>query len=285
MVAINERLFHGKTSFQEVEIFDTPGFGRCLFLDGKTQSTELDEFIYHESLVQPAMSMHPNPRSVFVAGGGEGATIREVLRHNTVERVVMVDIDQELVELCSKFLPNHHNGAFNDSRVDIKFQDARLSLEKSTETYDVIIIDLPDPHEGSPASLLYTRNFYTTVSKRLNPNGIMVVQSEPCMAGNLDAFSAINNTLRGVFKYTLAYHCMVPSFSSDWGFNLVSNDPVSVNPDPDNINRMLETRGCKPLRFYDGNTHQGLFTLPKYVRETLESETRTITEEKPLVVF
>lgn len=285
MVAINERLFRGKTSFQEVEIFDTPGFGRCLFLDGKTQSTEMDEFIYHESLVQPAMSMHPNPRSVFVAGGGEGATIREALKHNTVEKVVMVDIDKELVELCSKFLPNHHNGAFNDPRVDIRFQDARLALENSTETYDVIIIDLPDPHEDSPASLLYTQNFYTTVSKRLNTNGIMVVQSEPCMVGNLDAFSAINNTLRGVFDHTLPYHCMVPSFSSDWGFNMVSNNPMSVSPNPNDINKILRSRGCDSLRFYDGNTHQGLFALPKYVRLTLEAETRIITEKNPLVVF
>ena len=107
---VREVLFEGDSPYQHVLIQDAECFGRSLVLDDKTQSTELDEFVYHEALVQPAMMAHPNPRTVFIAGGGEGATAREALRHRSVERVVMVDLDELVVNMCKKYLPNHHQG-------------------------------------------------------------------------------------------------------------------------------------------------------------------------------
>ncbi len=285
MMAIKGRVFSTKTAFQEVEIVDSLQHGRCLLLDGKTQSAEADEFIYHEGLVHPAMVTHPNPVSVFIAGGGEGATLREALAHNTVKRAVMVDLDSEVVEVCVRYLPNHHRGAFDDPRTELHHRDAREYLETTQDTYDVIIIDLPDPQEAGPASLLYTQNFYRLLSQRLNPQGVMAVQSEPCMVGNLEAFSAINNTLRSVFPHVYPYHIMVPSFASDWGFNLASLGPNPLALDVQEVDRRLADRGCALLRFYDGVTHNGLFALPKHVRTTLENEQRIITEDDPLVVF
>ena len=285
MMAIKGRVFSTKTAFQEVEVVDSLQHGRCLLLDGKTQSAEADEFIYHEGLVHPAMVTHPNPVSVFIAGGGEGATLREALAHNTVKRAVMVDLDSEVVEVCVRYLPNHHRGAFDDPRTELHHRDAREYLETTQDTYDVIIIDLPDPQEAGPASLLYTQNFYRLLSQRLNPQGVMAVQSEPCMVGNLEAFSAINNTLRSVFPHVYPYHIMVPSFASDWGFNLASLGPNPLALDVQEVDRRLADRGCALLRFYDGVTHNGLFALPKHVRTTLENEQRIITEDDPLVVF
>ena len=285
MMAIKGRVFSTKTAFQEVEVVDSLQHGRCLLLDGKTQSAEADEFIYHEGLVHPAMVTHPNPVSVFIAGGGEGATLREALAHNTVKRAVMVDLDSEVVEVCVRYLPNHHRGAFDDPRTELHHRDAREYLETTQDTYDVIIIDLPDPQEAGPASLLYTKNFYRLLSQRLNPQGVMAVQSEPCMVGNLEAFSAINNTLRSVFPHVYAYHIMVPSFASDWGFNLASLGPNPLALNVQEVDRRLADRGCALLRFYDGVTHNGLFALPKHVRTTLENEQRIITEDDPLVVF
>ena len=285
MMAIKGRVFSTKTAFQEVEVVDSLQHGRCLLLDGKTQSAEVDEFIYHEGLVHPAMVTHPNPVSVFIAGGGEGATLREALAHNTVERAVMVDLDSEVVEVCARYLPNHHRGAFDDPRTELYHRDAREYLETTQDTYDVIIIDLPDPQEAGPASLLYTQNFYRLLSQRLNPQGLMAVQSEPCMVGNLEAFSAINNTLRSVFPHVYPYHIMVPSFASDWGFNLASLGPNPLALNVQEVDRRLADRGCASLRFYDGVTHNGLFALPKHVRTTLENEQRIITEDDPLVVF
>ena len=285
MMAIKGRVFSTKTAFQEVEIVDSLQHGRCLLLDGKTQSAEADEFIYHEGLVHPAMVTHPNPVSVFIAGGGEGATLREALAHNTVKRAVMVDLDSEVVEVCVRYLPNHHRGAFDDPRTELHHRDAREYLETTQDTYDVIIIDLPDPQEAGPASLLYTQNFYRLLSQRLNPQGVMAVQSEPCMVGNLEAFSAINNTLWSVFPHVYPYHIMVPSFASDWGFNLASLGPNPLALNVQEVDRRLADRGCALLRFYDGVTHNGLFALPKHVRTTLENEQRIITENDPLVVF
>ena len=285
MMAIRGRVFSTKTAFQEVEVVDSLQHGRCLLLDGKTQSAEADEFMYHEGLVHPAMVTHPNPVSVFIAGGGEGATLREALAHNTVKRAVMVDLDSEVVEVCVRFLPNHHRGAFDDPRTELHHRDAREYLETTQDTYDVIIIDLPDPQEAGPASLLYTQNFYRLLSQRLNPQGVMAVQSEPCMVGNLEAFSAINNTLRSVFPHVYPYHIMVPSFASDWGFNLASLGPNPLALNVQEVDRRLADRGCALLRFYDGVTHNGLFALPKHVRTTLENEQRIITEDDPLVVF
>ena len=285
MMAIKGRVFSTKTAFQEVEVVDSLQHGRCLLLDGKTQSAEADEFIYHEGLVHPAMVTHPNPVSVFIAGGGEGATLREALAHNTVKRAVMVDLDSEVVEVCVRYLPNHHRGAFDDPRTELYHRDAREYLETTQDTYDVIIIDLPDPQEAGPASLLYTQNFYRLLSQRLNPQGVMAVQSEPCMVGNLEAFSAINNTLRSVFPHVYPYHIMVPSFASDWGFNLASLGPNPLALNVQEVDRRLADRGCALLRFYDGVTHNGLFALPKHVRTTLENERRIITEDDPLVVF
>ena len=130
---IEEVLFTGQTKYQSVRIVRSASFGLCLVLDGKIQSSESDEFIYHEALVHPAMITHPHPETVFIAGGGEGATLREVLAHNTAKRAVMVDIDEEVIALCQEYLPGHNRGAFADARTEVYHVDAREYLEKSTE--------------------------------------------------------------------------------------------------------------------------------------------------------
>ncbi len=283
-IAVRERVFSGKTRFQEVEVLDTIDFGRCLILDGKTQSSEADEFVYHEALVHPAMVAHPNPESVFIAGGGEGATLREVLAHNSVKSAVMVDLDGEVVEICRRFLPNHHRGAFDDPRVQLHFADARKYLEDTEDTYDVIIVDLPDPQEAGPASFLYTQSFYSLLRRRLNPEGVAAVQSEQCMTGNLEAFTAISHTLGSVFPRVFPYHAMIPSFSLDWGFNVASLGPSPTGLAAQEVDRRLEERGCDSLWSYDGEAHLGMFMLLKNVRAALAEETRVITEDVPLVV-
>ena len=246
---------------------DTLDFGRTLVLDGKTQSSEADEFVYHEALVHPAMVTHPNPERVFIAGGGEGATLREALAHASVKSAVMVDLDGEVVDICRRFLPNHHRGAFDDPRVELHFADARQYLETTSQTFDVILIDLPDPQEAGPAGALYTRNFYDLLRRRLNPGGVVAVQSEQCMTGNLDAFSAIGSTLRSVFPGVFPYHAMIPSFSFDWGFNVASLGPSPLELTADEIDRRLRERGCDSLRSYDGQAHAGMFMLAKHLRD------------------
>ena len=175
--SIEEVLYSGQTKFQSIEVIRTGSFGKCLVLDGKIQSSQVDEFIYHEALVQPAMLIHPCPETVFIAGGGEGATLREILSHNTVKRAVMIDIDEAVIATCKKFLPDHSRGAFEDKRTELHHVDARDYLAKCGDAFDIIIIDLPDPIEEGPAYLLYTREFYQLVRERLSANGIISVNA------------------------------------------------------------------------------------------------------------
>ena len=193
---IRQTYYSGRTPFQDVVVMEGAAFGRSLVLDGKTQSTEVDEFAYHEGLVHPSMIAHDEPRSVFVAGGGEGATIREVLKHNTVDRVVMVDIDRKVVELCREHLPNHHRNSFDDSRVELIHDDCLSYLESNAERFDVFIIDVPDPLEAGPAYLLYTQEFYALLRERMNPHGMMVAQSGPTGPSFYEqCFSAVAETV------------------------------------------------------------------------------------------
>lgn len=275
-------LYSGVTKYQRVEIIETVPFGRCLVLDGRTQSSEADEFVYHEALVQPGLTSLDNPRSVFIAGGGEGATLREVLSHSNVERVVMVDLDQEVVELCQKYLPDHHQGAFHDPRVRLVHDDALRYLEEDPTQYDLIIIDIPDPLEGGPAYLLYTQEFYALVRQRLNSGGLLVVQAGPAGPLNYhEEFTAVHNTIQSVFPIIAPYRAQIPSFGSYWGFILAGDvDPRSVSSDV--IDGRISRDVTRLLRYYDGTMHSGLFTLPKYLRDALMREDRLISKDNPL---
>jgi spermidine synthase len=280
--SIEEVLYSGRTKFQRVEIIRTGSFGKCLVLDSKIQSSEIDEFIYHEALVQPPMLTHPRPEKVFIAGGGEGATLREVLFHKTVRRAVMIDIDAEVIAICRKYLPDYHQGAFEDRRTELRHVDARDYLAKSKEAFDIIIIDLPEPIEEGPAYLLYTQEFYRLVRERLTVNGLMSVQAGSACLTELLSLSAVYNTLRSVFPIVLPYQVDVPSFGGPWGFCLASQNLTP--PPPDEIDQRISVRGLS-LKFYDGLTHQGMFSLSKPLRRELAQQTRLITDKEPLFVY
>ena len=277
-------VYSGQSRYQTIEIVDTLPFGRTLILDGKTQSSETDEFIYHETLVHPAMITHPAPQRVFIAGGGEGATLREVLYHRSVKQAVMVDIDRDVVEASRQHLPAWHAGAFDDPRTTLLHLDAKEYLEDTDSAFDVIFIDLSDPVEGNPSALLFTERFFGVVRDRLAPGGIVALQAETVDYGRTAAFTAICHTLAQVFDKVLPYHTGVPSFSGDWGFATASPtlDPTTLSEA--DVDSALASRLTKPCRAYDGLTHQGLFLLPRLLREQLASETHVLTEDNPLVV-
>ena len=280
---IKDIIYTGKTAYQNVDILQSEPFGRCLVLDGKTQSTEFDEHIYHESLVHPALLTHPEPRSVFIGGGGEGTTLREVLVHRSVERVTMIDVDKEVVDLCRRFLPQHHQGAFEDPRVELLHQDARGYLAHSDDRFDVMILDLVDPMEGGPSYLLYTREFYQLAAARLNPGGILVTQAGPTgLLNYTECFTAIARTLSDLFPVCWPYTAYVPSFITPWGFVMALSDPQASLPQADAFDQVAQQRMTRELRYLDGITCQGMFYLPRYLREGIQSETRTVTDSSPV---
>ena len=278
-------LFSGSTAYQKVEVLDSSIFGRSLVLDGKTQSTETDEFVYHESLVHPAMLFHPDPRSVFIGGGGEGGTLREALAHRSVESVTMIDLDREVVELCRAHLPNHHRGSFDDSRLTLLHQDARAYLQADGDGFDVMVLDLVDPLEGGTAYLLYTDEFYRIAKARLNPGGILVTQSGPAgLLNHQECFTTIFRTLSQVFGHTTAIQVHVPAFQTLWGFTIASDSPLVQQPEPE-IDASIARRINKELRHYDGETHRGMFALPKFLRQGIANETRINRDDQPVFMI
>jgi spermidine synthase len=285
MHGVKTILYAKQTKFQQMEIMETVSYGRCLILDGKMQSSERDEFIYHEALVHPAMLTHPAPKRVFVVGGGDGATLREILRHKSVEHVLMVDIDQEVVESCKKYLPEWHQGAFDDPRVELKFFDARKYLEETQERYDIIIIDISEPVEEGPAYLLYTREFYNIVINRLSKEGIISLQAGTTALTNLLNFSSVYQTLKSVLPIVSPYEACIPSFGLPWGFALASKKFHPQEFSNEEIDRRIKERVVGELRYYDAQIHQGQFLLPKHVRRTIEKEERLIEDNHPLFTY
>lgn len=282
MLQVRKVLYSGETAYQKVELLESSVFGRSLVLDGKTQSTERDEHIYHETLVHPAMLLHPGPRTVFIAGGGEGGTLREVLAHQSVEQVTMLDLDQEVVELCRRYLPQHHQGSFDDPRVRLSHYDARKFLEESAETFDVMIMDLVDPLEAGTAYLLYTEEYYQIARSSLNSGGILVTQSGPAgLLSYQECFTTIYNTLASTFKYTASIQVHVPAFQTLWGFTLASDSPLSHLTD-DQVDRLVAERIGKTLKYYDGESHRSMFALPKFLRQGIQQEQRINRDASPV---
>jgi spermidine synthase len=282
MLRVQQVLFSGRTAYQHVEVLESGSFGRSLVLDGKTQSTERDEHIYHQALVQPAMMMHPNPVSVFIGGGGEGGTLREALSHKSVERAVMIDLDQEVVELCRRYLPQHHQGSFDDPRVTLLHQDARGYLERTDEQFDVMIMDLVDPMEGGTAYLLYTQEYYNIVKSRLKPGGILVTQSGPAgLISHQECFTTIYRTLSSIFADTGLYQVHIPAFQTLWGFSLASDSELP-KLSADQVDRLVSERLGRKLAFYDGESHLSMFNLPKFIRRSVAEETRINRDDSPV---
>jgi len=279
---IEKIYFSGKTKYQKVDIVQVTLFGKSLFLDDKIQSAEVDEFVYHEALVHPAMMSHPDPKRILIIGGGEGATLREVLKHNTVQKVIMVDIDEELVKLCAEHMPEWSNGAFESSRTQLIFDDARKFIENTNEKFDVIISDLTEPLEKGPSIYLFTREFYKKIFNILNENGVLVVQSGSADPYYNCFFASVYKTLEEVFPLVKPYWTFIFSFNLPWGFNLALKKKQQLEINEKDFKNRIDESKFGQLRFYDLNLGKGLFSLPVYLKEAL-SQGKISTDSQPFL--
>lgn len=271
------KVYSGRSSFAKIDIVDTVEYGRMLFLDGIAQSAEQDEFIYHENLVHPPMLTHPNPRSVCVIGGAEGATIREIAKYPQVDRIVMLDIDEELVNVCKEHLSSWSAGAYEDPRLELHFADGRKFLEQTEETFDVIIVDLNDPTEDSPAVFLFTREFYQLIFRRLGPNGIGCFQGANLQPTRLELHARMFNTLSSVFKSVVTYPYMLPSFHEMHAFILASKELASRTVD---LGERLRSQNLT-MKYLNPSFLQSLFRIPSYIEEAYLTHQDLITDAKP----
>jgi spermidine synthase len=274
--------YQGKTKYQFVQCFYNEFLGKVLFLDKKIQSAQIDEYIYHESLVHPALITHPSPREVLVIGGGEGATIREVLRHSTVEKVIMVDIDRELVELCQKYLPEWSEGAFSSPKTDLVFEDARHFVEQTRERFDVIISDLTEPIYQGPSVFLFTEEFFLNIFEALKEDGLFVIQAGSADPSYNQFFCSLVKTLKKVFPIVWPYWTFVLSFSTPWGFVLASKTKDPLKLDEKEIAQRMAERAVKRLKYYHPGFHQSYFALPLYLVKSLK-QGKVLTDNKPFI--
>jgi spermidine synthase len=284
---VKRALVQTQTKFQRAQVADTSAFGRCLILDGEMQSAQSDEFVYHESLVHPALLSHPAPKDVLIMGGGEGATTREILRHPSVRRCVMVDIDGEVVDFCRKYMEPWHQGFLDDPRSVVIIDDAKKYVEEAPDaSFDVIVSDLPTPIESGPAYQLYTIEFYKVLSRKLRPGGLLVLQAASGSLPQIDVHAVLYATLRKVFPQVWPFYAHVPSFDVPWAFLLCGGK--SLNPlaaSAAKVDAALKARGISKLRFYDGVTHEGLFRIPKHLRARLAAEKRVMTRGKQVFFY
>ncbi|NEN92905.1 MAG: polyamine aminopropyltransferase [Okeania sp. SIO3H1] len=282
---VTKILAYKKTAYQDMYIVDTGIYGKALVLDGKWQSSTGDEFLYHEPLVHPAMIFHGSPSKVLVLGGGEGATIREVLRWQTVEQVAMIDIDGEVVEACRQHLPEMHANAFDDPRLKLVIGDALEFLETSGEIWDVVISDLSDPIEEGPSFQLFTKEYFEKILQVLTPGGFFVVQAGPVSLGEMKLHTRIVNTMKEVFPYVQSYSSYVPTYGQPWGFVLGSTEMINSRPDPETVNQLLREKTTGGFRMFDGTTLLGILQVPKHLREAIATETEVYTLAKPPKFF
>lgn len=264
-------LFSTQTPFQKIEIFDTPLYGKALYLDEEIQSTEADEHIYHESVVHPALLSHPDPRFILVLGAGEGATGREVLKHRSVQEVVSVEIDPEVPAIAEKYLPEWQEGVFQNPRYTLHIADAQRYVAETAKTFDVIISDLPfrvrEKNRKGP-ELVYDASFFLNVKRCLRQRGIFVMHAgSMAFPKKLRLFQEAHRCTQGVFRFVVPYAVYLDSFHAMIGMLLCSDITL---PSSATLMKRFAERGLA-LAFYDEETHTHLFSLPGYVRDALQA--------------
>lgn len=254
---INKTLHTEQTDFQYLEMAETAEWGNMLFLDGMVMTSEKDEFVYHEMVAHVPLFTHPNPENVLVVGGGDGGVIREILKHPSVKKATLVDIDGKVIEYSKKFLPTIASG-LEDPRVEVIVGDGFMHIAESENEFDVIMVDSTEP--VGPAVNLFSKGFYAGISKALKEDGIFVAQSDnPWFKADL--IKQVQSDVKEIFPITSLYLANIPTYPSGlWAFTIGSKkyNPLEV---PAERFHEIDTK------YYTSELHRAAFVLPKFVKE------------------
>ncbi|MBE6015933.1 MAG: polyamine aminopropyltransferase [Lachnospiraceae bacterium] len=265
-IKIEKQLVSEKSQYQQIDIFETKEFGKVFALDGYIMLTEKDEFIYHEMITHVPMAVHPDVKKVLVIGAGDGGTIRELTRYDSIEYIDMVEIDAKVVEVCKEYLPSTAC-KLDDPRVHIHYQDGLRFVRTKENEYDLIIVDSTDPF--GPGEGLFTKEFYGNCFKALKEDGILINQHESPFYGN-DAKAAkqTHKKIASVFPISLVYQFHMPTYpSGHWLFGFASK---KYHPLKDIRYDEWNALGIK-TKYYNTSLHAGAFAVPNYVIEILNS--------------
>ncbi len=257
-------MFSGESEFQKLDIVDTVDYGRMMLLDGLVMVTERDEFIYHDMITHPALFTHPNPKKVLVIGGGDGGTIREIVRHPEVELAVLCEIDGLVIEKSIDLLPSMASAIDGSNpKVKLHVDDGIAYIREHQGEFDVILVDSTDPI--GPAVGLFEEDFYQTVFAALKDDGIMVAQSESPFY-HADIQKEMFGNLRAVFPIVEMYQAFIPTYPSGfWSFAFASKKYHPVK----DFDRERATNRAFHTRYYNEDLHLGAFMLPTFAREKI----------------
>jgi spermidine synthase len=260
-------LYDSETPYQRIVLFENPRFGRVLTLDGVVQTTEGDEFIYHEMLTHVPILAHGAVRNVLIIGGGDGGMLEETLKHRSVERVTMVEIDPDVIEFSKKYLSSICGQAFDDPRTDLVIADGVDFVQSCEARYDLVITDSTDPI--GPGEVLFTERYYTACKACLAPGGILVTQNGvPFLQG--DELTGTLKLLRPLFADATCYLATVPTYSGGpMAFGWATDDAGMRRTPLDLLQSRFEASGIE-TRYYTPEVHQGAFALPGYVTKLIE---------------
>ena len=264
--SVDRMLHEVRTEHQHLVIFENARMGRVMALDGVIQTTEADEFIYHEMLTHVPILAHGAAKRVLIIGGGDGGMLREVSKHASVEHITMVEIDGTVVDMCKEFLPNHSQGAFDDPRLNLVIDDGMRFVATTTEKFDVIISDSTDPI--GPGEVLFSENFYQACHRCLNEGGVLVTQNgTPFM--QLDTVRNTAGRMNGLFADWHFYQAAVPTYiGGSMTFAWGSTNPALRHVDVATLVQRFAASGIQ-TRYYNPAIHQGAFALPQYVLQAV----------------
>ncbi|WP_209123412.1 spermidine synthase [Alkalihalobacillus sp. BA299] len=257
---IKRTLHTEQTEFQKLDMVETEEFGNMLVLDGMVMTTQKDEFVYHEMVAHVPLFTHPNPENVLVVGGGDGGVIREVLKHPSVKKATLVEIDGKVIEYSKQYLPEIA-GMLDDARVEVKVDDGFMHIANSEKEYDVIMVDSTEP--VGPAVNLFTKGFYAGISKALKEDGVFVAQTDnPWFTPEL--ITNVQRDVKEIFPITRLYIANIPTYPSGlWTFTIGSkkHDPLAIE---DSRFHDIDTK------YYTKDLHKAAFALPRFVEDLIK---------------
>ena len=274
----------GSSEFQDFLIGRSDTWGRMLVLDGVVQSTDADEFIYHEGIVHPACyaaAASAPVRDALVLGGGEGACLREVLRWRSLEHVTMVDIDADVVAACREHLPLHHQGAFDDPRVTLVYRDAVAFLSSVPDaSLDVVVSDMTDPVEDGPSTFCFTVEYFTEIARVLRPHGVLAVQAGPASPIEMALHAKVIRTLRAVFPSVIPYAVDAPCYGRDLGFVIASKQDLLSRLDVATIEGLGDGLNGEH-RWITPQLLRGKLSVPPYLAREIDARTDVYRDDAP----
>lgn len=280
---VGRSLHKAKTKYQDMEIIETDEFGNVLLLDGVTQVTSRNEFLYHEPMVHPALLSHPAPKDVLIIGAGDGGILREVLKH-PVEKAVMAELDGGVVDFCDRLMPEINAGAFKDKRYRLEVGDGRKFVEGTSERFDSVIMDMTDPF--GPSVMLYTREFFQAVKRTLrDQNGLFVMHTESPIS-RPNTFKQCLHTLSGVFKHRRTLYLYIHMYAVLWSITVCSDSIDIGTISPVELASRLKLRNIKGLKAYTPETHHSMLVEFPFIGDLVRAQTQVpvISDHNPKVL-